>query len=657
MTEQMKFIVKEINSTLGRNYDLIKFDSLDEKQLLQLLVDLLVNFKAGDKLDVREDETEMISVRLLEMLGSVKYRPPATVDSSQFRVQLLAGDPRTIHHVMHWLLTNKEQVKKTAYLAKYLKVPDIPPDVIQNNTIQDLLDLYQNLMDEFKEVHKRTRLLEKENATEIINDIKEMAVERDIVIKRLENVQVHLVDVNNKEELLSYSKALRLQQERAKELENQYEMQQSQLKLSSDQLKRYLNVIHGQSATPKSVNDVIKRLQEEIQLNSYLVKEKLPQESAQLQKELNIMQTVAMEQHPTRSDIVGVQDKLSAVNSEVEQMVQRRLAAAGPQDDKLAPFRQQAAVIRRNKEASADRVNDLTATLKEHEAVLADLQSQVKQLLGDMVLRGEELKKYVSSLRTKSSLYKRQRANLATFKVEAGILSRTLHILNTADPTIEMALVNHKKMKIDEDDLIEKDKNKPSEIAKKSLHDLSQIVAQTAQKLSEMRQEIQPLAEKIKPIKDEYQTVQQQYEQKKRIYEATSINITSQMEPLKSQVKELTDKLNSKELEWKNLRQKITKAESLQEDVMFEMKNAMQSPRKPSKMETLKKRVKDLEEIVKNLEEEQREISSRQGEVEEQSRLWEGTLRLLRCKLQARAHSAAHGKMHITQHSQMLTLN
>ncbi|XP_014358511.2 intraflagellar transport protein 81 homolog [Papilio machaon] len=657
MTEQMKFILKEINSTLGRNYDLIKFDSLDEKQLLQLLVDLLVHFKAGDKLDVREDDTEMISVRLLEMLGSVKYRPPATVEPSQFRAQLIAGDPRTIHHVMHWILTNKEQVKKTAYLAKYLKVPDIPHDVIQNNTIQDLLDLYQNLMDEFKEVHKRTRLLEKENATEIINDIKEMAIERDIVIKRLENVQVHLIDVNNKEELLIYSKALRLQQERAKELENQYEMQQSQLKLSSDQLKRYLNVIHGQSATPKSVNDVIKRLQEEIQLNNYLVKEKLPQESAQLQKELNIMQTVAMEQHPTRSDIVAVQDKLAAVNSEVEQMVQRRLAAAGPQDDKLAPFRQQATVIRRNKEASADRVNELTATLKEHEAVLADLQSQVKQLLGDMVLRGEELKKYVSSLRSKSSLYKRQRANLSTFKVEAGILSRTLHILNTADPTIEMALVNHKKMKIDEEDLIEKNRNKPSEIAKKSLHDLSQIVAQTAQKLSEMRQEIQPLAEKIKPIKDEYQKVQQQYEQKKRIYEATSINITSQMEPLKNQVKELTDKLNNKELEWKNLRQKITKAESLQEDVMFEMKNAMQSPRKPSKMETLKKRVKDLEEIVKNLEEEQREISSRQGEVEEQSRLWEGTLRLLRCKLQARTETATQGKMHITQHSQMLTLN
>lgn len=134
-------------------------------------------------------------------------------------------------------------------------------------------------------------------------------------------------------------------------------------------------------------------------------------------------------------------------------------------------------------------------------------------------------------------------------------------------------------------------------------HNCFQLVAQTAQKLSEVRQEIQPLADKIKPVKEEFQVVQQQYEQKKRVYEATSINITSQMEPLKNKVKELTDQLNGKEDEWKNLRQKIAKAESLQEVVMFEMKNSMQSPRKPSKMEELKKKVTDIEQIVKNLEE------------------------------------------------------
>lgn len=118
----------------------------------------------------------------------------------------------------------------------------------------------------------------------------------------MENVQVNLIDVSNKEDLLSVSKALRLQQERTKELENQvkglyhlnfthinnknikhmaknkreielkrnlfwkFEMQQSQLKAAADQLKRLLNIIHGQSAIPKSVNEVFKRLQEEIQV-------------------------------------------------------------------------------------------------------------------------------------------------------------------------------------------------------------------------------------------------------------------------------------------------------------------------------------------------------------------------------------------------------
>lgn len=45
-----------------------------------------------------------------------------------------------------------------------------------------------------------------------------------LVIKRLENVQVHLVDIRDKEDLLNVSKLLRTQQERAKELENQVSM-------------------------------------------------------------------------------------------------------------------------------------------------------------------------------------------------------------------------------------------------------------------------------------------------------------------------------------------------------------------------------------------------------------------------------------------------
>lgn len=49
MTEQLKFIITELNRELGTSYDLIKFDSLNEVQHLQVLVDLLANLDAGQK--------------------------------------------------------------------------------------------------------------------------------------------------------------------------------------------------------------------------------------------------------------------------------------------------------------------------------------------------------------------------------------------------------------------------------------------------------------------------------------------------------------------------------------------------------------------------------------------------------------------------------
>lgn len=60
--------------------------------------------------------------------------------------------------------------------------------------------------------------------------------------------------------------------------------------------------------------------------------------------------------------------------------------------------------------------------------------------------------------------------------MEAGILTRTLHILNNIDPTVELALINHKKLKVDETETNEDELNNSNDLAKKSLHDLSQVI-------------------------------------------------------------------------------------------------------------------------------------------------------------------------------------
>lgn len=49
MTDNLKYIVQEINSLLGTDYNLISFDSLLPELLLQVLVDVFSNFNATEK--------------------------------------------------------------------------------------------------------------------------------------------------------------------------------------------------------------------------------------------------------------------------------------------------------------------------------------------------------------------------------------------------------------------------------------------------------------------------------------------------------------------------------------------------------------------------------------------------------------------------------
>lgn len=58
-----------------------------------------------------------------------------------------------------------------------------------------------------------------------------------------------------------------------------------------------------------------------------------------------------------------------------------------------------------------------------------------------VVLSSDKFKLYVSELRTKSNLYKKNRAELNDLKTEYGILSRTLEILQAQEASQSEKLV------------------------------------------------------------------------------------------------------------------------------------------------------------------------------------------------------------------------
>ena len=64
-------------------------------------------------------------------------------------------------------------------------------------------------------------------------------------------------------------------------------------------------------------------------------------------------------------------------------------------------------------------------------------KSLVKSFSGETVLRGDDFKRYVNSLRGKSNTYKKRRAEISDIKAEIGVLSRTVEVLHSRQSALE----------------------------------------------------------------------------------------------------------------------------------------------------------------------------------------------------------------------------
>lgn len=141
MTENLKFIVAEVNKVLKSDYNLISFDSLSVENLLQVLLDVLTNFGASVKVgcidwlrfmlhtehihlllqyNVKDSDPAETNKHVLESLKKIQYRPINVDpnDPTAFRRNLLQGDRKTIYPVLQFIFKNTEKIKNLAYLAQ-----------------------------------------------------------------------------------------------------------------------------------------------------------------------------------------------------------------------------------------------------------------------------------------------------------------------------------------------------------------------------------------------------------------------------------------------------------------------------------------------------------------------------------------------------------
>ncbi|XP_007936451.2 intraflagellar transport protein 81 homolog [Orycteropus afer afer] len=523
MSDQIKFIVDKLNKDpFRKNYNLITFDSLEPMQLLQVLSDVLAEIDPKQVVDIREEMPEQTAKRMLSLLGILKYKPPGNAtDMSTFRQGLVIGSKPVIYPVLHWLLQRTNELKKRAYLARFLIKLEVPSEFLQDETVADTNKQYEELMEAFKALHKECEQLKTSgfSTAEIRRDISAMEEEKDQLIKRVERLKKRVETVQNHQRMLQIARQLRVEKEREEFLAQQRQEQKNQLFHAVQRLQRVENQLKSMrhAAADAKPESLMKRLEEEIKFNSYMVSEKFPKELENKKKELHFLQKVVSEPAMGHSDLLELESKINEINTEINQLIEKKMMRSEPIEGKLSLYRQQASIISRKKEAKAEELQEAKEKLASLEREASVKTSQTREFDGAEVLKGDEVQTHQLLLRRKKWI----RHQLQTVEEKKGISGYSY----TQE---ELERVSALKSEVDE-------------MKGRTLDDMSEMVKKLNLLVSEKKSALAPVIKELRQLRQKCQELTQECDEKKSQYDSCAAGLESNRSKLEQEVRGLRE--------------------------------------------------------------------------------------------------------------------
>jgi intraflagellar transport protein 81 len=653
MSEQIKFIVQELNKQpFSKNLNLINFDNLDSIQLLQILTDVLNILHGRPQLDVREEGADQTAIRIFTDLRVLKYKPPASDANSlsNFRQGIVQGEKHVVCPILEWLLKNYQELKKRAYLAQFLVMVDVPPDFMADGQVADLSAQHEQFIEEFKSLHKQLDDTRSSgfNTAEIKKDIASMEDERDQLIKRVERLKKKVETSPNSEVMLQAAKNLHVEKNRAEKLQKQ-KQEQNQLIMQcghrmhrlQQQLKDMKQAILGM--TPEAL---FQRLEEEVKVNDYMVRDKLPKEVEGKRKALKEIQTVVNEPAMGQNDLATIQQQIKITTAELNQLIEKRMMSKEGAEDKQAVFRNQAAIIGRKKETAAEKLFALREEFNRLQSENAEKQQMIQQASGGEapILRGEDFTKYANRLRSMNVEYKAKRQELSTLKAEAGVLARTEEIL-THRADVVKAYVSKVEAKKgvsgfnDTQEALESVSHKKSETDQAkgvALEDMSRIVTKLNKRIAESKESLAPLIAAVKPLRAEAETIQTEHAKRKSQYDTLVAGLESNRAKLEQEVRALRDEIASEESRYQYVKA-MTRFQAIQQEKINEEMKSYTSSDSEAKRRSLReqyaKRIQEQENLGKNLRDKQKHLRDNQVDSTKHLKMWRDFERIMECKM------------------------
>ncbi|CAG5095593.1 Similar to Ift81: Intraflagellar transport protein 81 homolog (Rattus norvegicus) [Cotesia congregata] len=257
-------------------------------------------------------------------------------------------------------------------------------------------------------------------------------------------------------------------------------------------------------AMEKERQSLQQRLQEEVMILMAIYNEKMSKELSALKLRVNALNNVVNTPYIGPDDIIKLRQQLDVLVREIQTLAESKITENG--SEKITPFRQQAAAIAGIKRTTLDKLEKNENDLAEFTIKLENKRAKTKHLAEDSMPKGEDLKRYVARLKTKSGMYKRCRAELAELRAEGGILSRTDIILEN-----QLNLKPLRQKNYDVDDKYERAKRSYDSIASSTQNAISNLINEvesTRKLIEENAQEMTELQKKIAKMKKIQQNIQ-----------------------------------------------------------------------------------------------------------------------------------------------------
>nr|XP_031846552.1 intraflagellar transport protein 81 homolog [Nomia melanderi]XP_031846553.1 intraflagellar transport protein 81 homolog [Nomia melanderi] len=450
-----------------------------------------------------------------------------------------------------------------------------------------------------------------------------MEKEKEAVTMRIEKMKtkaeagIHLLDA---------ARMLRVERDRKRDLALQEEQEKeitSRLQIALQRLERELQILK-RDENEVTAQTLLQQLSEMVTVQSVVTNEKLPAELNAKKNRMKALTTVKQYSYLGPDQITALRNKLDALAKEIQDLVEIKISKSNI--NKMEPFRQQAAAVANIKRNVLERLEKMDNSLQELQLKLEEKRELSKMMIEDAAPKGEELKQYINRLKTRSTLYKYSKGELAWLNAENSVLYRTAAILEN-----QLDQFNQTKEMLE---TVEK-----NTLADFKEENASSLNLKLSRDISARRAKLIPLINDVQSLREKSREFQEQHEKNEKAHNDVESVMNVSINNLQSEIESIKAAIAKHAEEKKKLERRLANIKTIEEKIKRETEDPNVSDPGARIKEELNITIRAEESKIKSATLEKEELMKTTRTQENQVRLWNDVLSIFKCKIKCAEES------------------